>query len=63
MSDKKRKMKMCPECGSMMETVEVKNTRDGITYSKFVFECIECGFCDAKKTRKNNTSLRDWGME
>lgn len=63
MSDKKKKVKVCPECGSMMESVEIKNTKDGITYSKIVFECIECEYCDTKKTRKNRSSLRDWGME
>jgi len=60
----KKNSKICPECNSWMELMEVTSDKNGIIYSHKQFECIECGYVDIRKNKKDNRiPLRDWGME
>jgi hypothetical protein len=61
--NKKGSFKVCPECGSRMESVEIKNTKDGVIYSKKILECIECGCVESRKDKKGRISLKDWNIE
>lgn len=61
---KQKNSKICPECGFWMELVEISSTKNGVTYSHQQFECLDCGYADIRKNKKNNkVSLRDWGLE
>jgi Zn ribbon nucleic-acid-binding protein len=65
MSTKRKKTSgvLCPECGSRMETIEKKSVKDGVVYSKKIIECVECGFHDIRKNKKDNISIKDWNLE
>lgn len=62
MSAKNGKYKVCPECGSRMESVDIGEHKDGVTYHKTALECIGCGYTDLKRSRKNRSSIRDWNL-
>ncbi len=49
----KHKHKSCPECNGRMESVQIKEAKNGVIYSQKAVQCVECGYTDTIRNRKD----------
>lgn len=48
-----KKSKICPECGARLEHTQFTHKKDGVVYSEKGFECVECGYIEKIRNRKD----------